>query len=90
MPHTSDPEHTYGLWHPKVDGQRNGREAGLELATATTEQLEKLSAKVAAGKVEAQQMLGEGQHICERSIGAYHAAFYAELEAWVTKARGAI
>jgi hypothetical protein len=81
----TDPENTYGLWHPKADGQRNGREAGLSLMTASAEQVAAMSAKIEAGKVEALQML-DSRNICEVSIGAYHAAFYAELETWVAKA----
>ena len=84
----ADPENTYGLWHPAQDGARNGREAGQRLMTATAAEVGAMSAKIAAGKAEAMQML-DSRNICEVSIGAYHRAFYAELETWVAKARGA-
>jgi hypothetical protein len=82
----TDPETQYGLWHPTQDGTRNGREAGQRLMTASAEQVSAMAASVSAGKAEALRMLGGHQHVCERAIGAYHAAFYAELETWVAKA----
>jgi hypothetical protein len=81
----TDPENQYGLWRPTQDGRRNGREAGQGLMTATAEQVTALSAKIEAGKAEALRML-DSRNVCEVSIGAYHAAFYAELETWVAKA----
>lgn len=81
----TDSENAYGLWHPKVDGRRNAREEAAQWTTATAEHLAELSTKITAGKVEAQRMLESG-HICERAIGAYHAAFYAELDACMTRA----
>ena len=86
----ADPLNRYGLWHPTQDGKRNGRVAGRELMSATAEQVADLSAKIEAGKAEAVQMLRANQHICERAIGAYHAAFFAELETWVTKAKARV
>lgn len=77
--------YTYGLWDPIHDGQRNGRESGRLLMTASLAEVRAFSPKIEAGKAEALQMI-ESRNVCERSIGLYHSAFYKEIEAWVAKA----
>ncbi|MGY3409527.1 hypothetical protein ACVWZV_005640 [Bradyrhizobium sp. GM5.1] len=77
--------YTYGLWDPTHDGQRNGRDAGQLLMTASLAEVRAFPPKIEAGKAEALQML-ESRNVCERPIGAYHHAYYEELESWVAKA----